>query len=174
MMPSCDQTGVPIHFHSSTTSGSACLMSLRILPSVFPRQSASSAILFEMSSDADSLWPAPDFFILSSLRCSGKGRRYCLAGQAAYAAHSNPRRRPHAAALPWHPADEKYEGNTMPKSIMRATAIALTALIATVAFAAERKIPQTMKAIRTDPAGPRGALKLETVPVPRPAEGQVL
>src|SRR3979409_2123164 len=51
-MPSCDQTGVPLHFHSSTTSGSACLMSLRILPRVFPRQSPSSAILFEMRSDA--------------------------------------------------------------------------------------------------------------------------
>src|SRR5204863_4621433 len=52
MMPSCDQTGVPIHFHSSTTSGSASLMSLRILPRVSPRQSPSSAILFEMSSAA--------------------------------------------------------------------------------------------------------------------------
>src|SRR6266508_4297169 len=66
MMPSCDQIGVPIHFHSSTTSGSASLMSLRILPRVSPRQSPSSAILFEMSSDAD--WPrlAPDFFMFSS------------------------------------------------------------------------------------------------------------
>src|SRR5258705_2166527 len=60
MMPSCDQTGVPIHFHSSTTSGSASLMSLRILPRVFPRQSPSSAILFEMRSDAD-------FFMFSPL-----------------------------------------------------------------------------------------------------------
>src|SRR6266545_1815843 len=67
MMPSCDQTGVPIHFHSSTTSGSASLMSLRILPRVFPRQSPSSAILFEMRSDAD--WPllVPDFFMFSPL-----------------------------------------------------------------------------------------------------------
>src|SRR2546423_8353411 len=65
MMPSCDQTGVPIHFHSSTTSGSASLMSLRILPRVSPRQSPSSAILFEMSSDAG--WPglAPDFFMFA-------------------------------------------------------------------------------------------------------------
>jgi len=47
MMPSCDQIGVPIHFHSSTTSGSASLMSLRILLRVSPRQSPSSAILFE-------------------------------------------------------------------------------------------------------------------------------
>src|SRR5213080_4230673 len=43
MMPSCDQIGVPIHFHSSTTSGSASLMSLRILLRVSPRQSPSSA-----------------------------------------------------------------------------------------------------------------------------------
>src|ERR1700731_177831 len=69
MMPSCDQIGVPIHFHSSTTSGSASLMSLRILPRVFPRQSPSSAILFEMSSDADWPWLAPDFFMFSSLLC---------------------------------------------------------------------------------------------------------
>src|SRR5439155_26752475 len=66
MMPSCDQTGVPIHFHSSTTSGSASLMSLRILLRVSPRQSPSSAILFEMSSDADWPWLAPDFFMFSS------------------------------------------------------------------------------------------------------------
>src|SRR5438552_12724641 len=76
MMLPCDQTGVPgefgfTHFHSSTTSGSASLMSLRILPRVSPRQSASSAILFEMSSDADWPWLAPDFFMFSSwkFRC---------------------------------------------------------------------------------------------------------
>src|SRR5260370_41411186 len=66
MMPSCDQTGVPIHFHSSTTSGSASLMSLRVLPRFLPRQSPSSAILFEMSSDADWPWVATDFFMFSS------------------------------------------------------------------------------------------------------------
>src|SRR5208282_6787429 len=66
MMPSCAQTGTPIHFHSSTTSGSACLTSARILASVSPRQSPSSAILFEMSSDADWPWLAPDFFMLTS------------------------------------------------------------------------------------------------------------
>src|SRR5512143_1830484 len=59
MMPSCDHTGLP-HFHSSTTSGSASLISLRILLRVSPRQSPSSAILFEMSSDADWPWLAPD------------------------------------------------------------------------------------------------------------------
>src|SRR6058998_1830003 len=71
MMPSSDQTGVPglvalTHFHYSTTSGSASLMSLRILPRVSPRQSPSSAIRFEMSSDADGPWLAPDFFMFSS------------------------------------------------------------------------------------------------------------
>src|SRR5207244_6230923 len=66
MMPSCDQIGVPIHFHSSTTSGSASLMSLRILLRVSPRQSPSSAIRFEMSSDADWPWLASDFFMFSS------------------------------------------------------------------------------------------------------------
>src|SRR5919204_102475 len=71
MMPSCDHTGVPglvglTHFHSSTTSGSASLMSVRILLRVFPRQSPSSAILFEMSSDADWSWLAPDFFMVLS------------------------------------------------------------------------------------------------------------
>src|ERR1700680_982457 len=66
MMTSCHQTGVPIHFHSSTTSGSASLMSLRILLRVSPRQSPSSAILFEMSSDADFSWLAPASFMLSS------------------------------------------------------------------------------------------------------------
>src|SRR5450755_2107638 len=66
MMPSCDQTGVPIHFHSSTTSGSASLMSLRILLRVFPRQSPSWTIFFEMSSDADWPWLVSDFFKFSS------------------------------------------------------------------------------------------------------------
>src|SRR5919204_857382 len=54
MIPSCDHTGVPIHFHSSTTSGSASLMSLRILLKVSPRQSPSSAIRLSISPDADS------------------------------------------------------------------------------------------------------------------------
>src|ERR1700730_7506017 len=90
MMPSCDQIGVPIHFHSSTTSGSASLMSLRILLRVSPRQSPSSAILFEISSDADGPWLAPDFFMFSSFlssagpaperRCSPRGQ--ALAGVA--------------------------------------------------------------------------------------------
>ena len=69
MMPSCDQIGVPFHFHSSTTSGSASLMSLRILARVSPRQSPSSAILSEMSSDADLPSLAPDVVMARSLAC---------------------------------------------------------------------------------------------------------
>src|SRR3546814_8966857 len=38
MMPACDHTGTPLHFHSSTTSGSACLMRIRTRASVSPRQ----------------------------------------------------------------------------------------------------------------------------------------
>src|SRR5436190_21216522 len=78
MMPSCDHTGVPgdeafTHFTSSTTSGSASLMSLRIRLRVFPRQSPSSAIRFEMSSDADWSWLASDFFMLSSSKFQKNG-----------------------------------------------------------------------------------------------------
>src|SRR5207248_2913760 len=58
MIPSWDHVGVPglvflTHFTSSTTSGSASLMSLRILLKVSPRQSPSSAILLSIRSDAD-------------------------------------------------------------------------------------------------------------------------
>ena len=72
MIPSCDHVGVPgfvgfTHFTSSTTSGSACLMSLRILLKVSPRQSPSSAILLSMRSDADRPSLESDFFMFSSL-----------------------------------------------------------------------------------------------------------
>src|SRR5882757_6900551 len=53
MPPSWDQTGVHPHFHSSTTSGSACLISARIFASASPLQSPSSAIRSSMSSEAD-------------------------------------------------------------------------------------------------------------------------
>src|SRR6266850_6944718 len=87
MMPSCDHTGVPglvglTHFHSSTTSGSAFLMSARILLRVFPRQSPSSANLFEMSSDADWSWLAPDFFMFPSFIAAAGPRGQALAGVA--------------------------------------------------------------------------------------------
>src|ERR1700722_9644107 len=51
-IPPCDQTGTPRHFHSSTASGSACLMSCRTRASVSPRQSLSSLILASISWEA--------------------------------------------------------------------------------------------------------------------------
>src|SRR6478736_8248995 len=54
MMPACSHTGTPLHFHSSTTSGSACLMSIRTRASVSPRQSLNSLILPSMSCEGES------------------------------------------------------------------------------------------------------------------------
>ena len=66
MIPSCDHTGVPIHFHSSTISGSASLMSLRILLRVSPRQSPSSTSLSSINSEADRPSVESDFFARAS------------------------------------------------------------------------------------------------------------
>src|SRR5438552_4800311 len=52
MIPACDQTGT-LHFHSSITSGSACLMRIRTRASVWPRQSVSSLILASISAEAE-------------------------------------------------------------------------------------------------------------------------
>src|SRR5205809_2985663 len=52
--PPWDQTGVPIHFHSSTISGSASCMISRTFASVFPRQSPSSLIFSSINAEADS------------------------------------------------------------------------------------------------------------------------
>src|SRR5207248_7975118 len=61
MIPACDHTGTPaiefdgfLHFNSSTTSGSACLMSIRIRASVSPRQSLSSLILASIRREGES------------------------------------------------------------------------------------------------------------------------
>src|SRR3954453_8241971 len=50
--PSCDHTGL-LHFHSSTTSGSACLISARSRDSISPRQPPSSLIRSSIKWDAD-------------------------------------------------------------------------------------------------------------------------
>src|SRR5262244_2613906 len=52
-MPPWDQTGVPLHFHSSAISGSAWCTILRTFASVFPRQSPSSLILSSINAEAD-------------------------------------------------------------------------------------------------------------------------
>src|SRR5579884_3060243 len=54
MIPSCSHTGTPRHFHSSTTSGSAFLISARTAASVSPRQSPSSLIRPSISRAGDS------------------------------------------------------------------------------------------------------------------------
>src|SRR5262244_4530574 len=61
--PSCDHTGTPLHFHSSTTSGSACLIRVRSRESVLPRQSPSSLILASIRSEGD--WPFERLFFMS-------------------------------------------------------------------------------------------------------------
>src|SRR5664279_6429136 len=63
MMPSCSQTGTPRHFHSSTTAGSACLMSARTCASILPRQSPNSLILASISLDGDSALGVAVFFV---------------------------------------------------------------------------------------------------------------
>src|SRR6202051_4909993 len=45
IIPPCDHTGTPLHFHSSSTSGSACLMRIRTRASVSPPQSLHSLLL---------------------------------------------------------------------------------------------------------------------------------
>ena len=52
--PSCSQTGVPIHFHASATSGTASWISRRIRARVSPRQSANSQIRPSIFAAADS------------------------------------------------------------------------------------------------------------------------
>src|SRR4249920_696423 len=59
MIPACDHTGTPRHFHSSTTSGSACLMRLRTRASVSPRQSPSSLIRASICREGE--FPFPSF-----------------------------------------------------------------------------------------------------------------
>src|SRR5258708_6328199 len=63
-MPPWSQPGVPLHFHSSTISGSASCMSSRTFASVFPRQPPSSLIFSSINAEADSTGTA--LFIYSS------------------------------------------------------------------------------------------------------------
>src|SRR5262245_28123360 len=78
--PSCDQTGTPLHFHSSTTSGSACLIRARTRESISPRQSSSSSILASMSRAGDLSFAMPVFFMCFSP--STALRRECLHASA--------------------------------------------------------------------------------------------
>src|SRR5215510_10238828 len=62
--PSCDHTGTPLHFHSSTTSGSACLINVRSRESILPRQSPSSLILSSIIRDGDFPFSDPLFLVM--------------------------------------------------------------------------------------------------------------
>src|SRR5437763_10514130 len=69
IIPACDHTGTPdiefdgfFHFNSSTTSGSACLMRIRIRASVSPRQSVCSLILASINWAGGVRRPAPSAF----------------------------------------------------------------------------------------------------------------
>src|SRR3982074_3739716 len=64
IIPACDHTGTPLPFHSSTTSGSACLMRARTWESVLPLQSSSSLILASISREGDSPLVVALFFLL--------------------------------------------------------------------------------------------------------------
>src|SRR4051794_16497846 len=57
IIPACDHTGTPLHFHSSITSGSASLIRLRTRASVSPRQSLSSSILASISLEGEPPFP---------------------------------------------------------------------------------------------------------------------
>src|SRR6202171_2063203 len=64
IIPSSYQTGPPLPLHSSTTSGTACLMRARTWESVLPLQSSSSLILASISREGDSPLVVALFFIL--------------------------------------------------------------------------------------------------------------
>ena len=54
---------VPLHFHSSTTLGSACLIKARSRVSISPRQSCSSSIRASISSEGDAPFWERNFLI---------------------------------------------------------------------------------------------------------------
>src|SRR5688572_30198831 len=78
IIPACDHTGTPRHFHSSTTSGSTCLMSVPTRERVSPRQSPSSAILASISRDGASSSPSVESLLLLAMAavafCAGRDR----------------------------------------------------------------------------------------------------
>src|SRR6201986_1235835 len=100
--PWCDHTGTPglvafLHFHSSTTSGSACLIRPRTLARVSPRQSPSSLIFASISCEGDSPFSAELLVIFGTLPgAPGRGRAGrrggvlppCHAGDCAHVPHS--------------------------------------------------------------------------------------
>src|ERR1700674_2512290 len=105
--PSRDQTETPLHFQSSTTSGSACLMRARTWESVLPLQSSSSLILASISREGDSPLVVALFFILFASRsavflsCEGSNHQSsapaCMRPASVPAFRPNPIARPKSA-----------------------------------------------------------------------------
>src|SRR5215469_15211741 len=78
-----DHVGVPLHFHSSTISGSTWRTIARTFASIFPRQSPSSLILSSINAEADST--GLRFFIYTSnwwqlFGCEGRRSRRRIVG----------------------------------------------------------------------------------------------
>src|SRR5258708_5015997 len=67
-IPWCDQTGVPIHFHSSVISGSASRISARMRARVSPRHPPRSRLRWSMSIPAFASACAGDLDLLAALR----------------------------------------------------------------------------------------------------------
>src|SRR5436190_548018 len=107
MIPLCDQTGTPgfvglTHFHSSTTSGSASWMSLRIRASASPRQSPRSTIFLSIRPDAD--WSSAGFFMLASVTSRSSTRRSTRCPANARGRRCRPRGRRGVRLAPLSPA----------------------------------------------------------------------
>ena len=109
MIPPWDQTGTPLHFHSSTTSGSACLIRERSRESVSPRQSPSSSILASISSAGDSAF---ERLFMSSPRlpdpCLTRDWATCSGIERSAQAHE----RPPAQAAGRLPAASRHDRQT--------------------------------------------------------------
>src|ERR1700761_1562082 len=74
-MPPRENTGVPLHFHSSTISGSALWIISRTVASIFPRQSPSSLIFSSINTAADFSETRDADFIEQVLSPTGSGSR---------------------------------------------------------------------------------------------------
>jgi len=85
IIPSCDHTGTPLHFHSSTTWGSACLIKTRSRLSIVPRQSPSSLIRSSISCEGDLRFCIRLFFMS---RSDLPGPAYVFNGRCPDAVHS--------------------------------------------------------------------------------------
>src|SRR5258706_3114509 len=88
--PLCAQTGVPLHFPSSVTPGSASLIRARIRESISPLQSPRSSILASISSDGDSAFFDRFFFMLPASPCRNVRGTWCSESRSVRASPAAP------------------------------------------------------------------------------------